>query len=149
VGATVEIFDGATSFGTTVATAAGTWSRAITVPSDGAYLLSARARTLGATSPSSSIRVIQVDTRPPAPPVITAPATTATMSFTLTGTAEPGTTIEVLENGSSRGTVAAPGGSWTKSFTGVPLGVRSYTAIATDIAGNRSTPSAPRALAIN
>ena len=95
------------------------------------------------------MRVIQVDTRPPAPPVITAPATTATTSFTLAGTAEPGTTIEVFENGSSRGTIAAPGGSWTKSFTGVPRGVRSYTATATDMAGNRSTPSAARTLTIN
>jgi hypothetical protein len=93
--------------------------------------------------------VIQVDTRPPGPPVITAPATTATTSFTLTGTAEPGTTVEVFENGSSRGTVAAAGGTWARSFIGVSRGVRGSTATATDMAGNRSTPSVARTLSIN
>ena len=52
---------------------AGTWCRAITVPADGAYLFTAKARNLGGTSPSSALRVIQVDTRAPAAPVITAP----------------------------------------------------------------------------
>ena len=54
----------------------------------------------------------------------------------------------MFENGSSRGTVAASGGTWTKAFSGVATGTRSYTAVATDMAGNRSVISAPRVLAI-
>jgi hypothetical protein len=141
-GSTVELFDGSTAFGTTTATAAGTWSRAITVPADGAYLITAKARNLGGTSPSSALRVIQVDTRAPAAPVITAPMTSTGSTFTLSGTAEPGTTVEVFENGSSRGTVSASNGSWSKSFAGVPTGTRAFTAKATDIAGNISVVSA-------
>jgi hypothetical protein len=147
-GSTVEIFDGGTSFGTTTTTALGTWSRAITVPADGAYLLTARARNLGGTSPSSALRVVQLDTRVPAAPVITAPAGTVPTSFTLTGTAEAGTTVEVFENGSSRGTVSAGNGTWTKGFTGVPSGTRTFTARTTDLAGNTSVVSAGASLQV-
>jgi hypothetical protein len=147
-GAIVEVFDGTTLFGTTTATVGGTWTRSITLPGEGAYLLTAKARNLGGASPSSALRVIQVDSLAPAAPQITAPATAAATSFTLSGTAEPGTTVEVFENSSSRGTVAATNGNWTKSFSAVVPGARSYTAIATDMAGNRSAMSLTRTLSI-
>lgn len=142
LGATVEVFADGTSLGTTTASASGTWTRTVIVPSDGGYLFTATARNLGGTSPSSAIRVIQIDTRAPAPPVITAPAGSAPTTFTLTGTAEAGTTVEVFENGSSRGTVATSNGTWSRTLTGVPSGTRTFTAGATDFAGNRSAVSA-------
>jgi hypothetical protein len=120
----------------------------ITVPADGAYLLTARARNAGGTSAHSSMRVVQVDTRAPSAPALIAPTGTAATSFTLTGNAETGTTVEVFENGSSRGTIAASGGSWSKAFSGVERGTRSYTAVAIDMAGNRSATSQARTLAI-
>ncbi len=141
-GSTVEIFHGATSFGTATVAAAGTWARAVTVPADGAYLITAKARTLGGTSPSSGTRVIQVDTRAPEAPVITAPIASTGSTFTLTGTAEPGTTVEVFENGVSQGTAAASNGTWSRTFSGVPTGTRTFIAKATDFAGNTSVVSA-------
>ena len=45
-------------------------------------------------------------------------------------------------NGSSRGTVAVGSGTWSKTFTGVPTGTRTFTAKATDYAGNVSAISA-------
>ena len=114
----------------------------MTVPSDGAWLFTAKSRNLGGTSPASAIRVVQIDTKPPAAPVITAPITSTGSSFTLTGTAEPGTTVEVFENGVSRGTVSAGNGNWSKTFTGVPTGTRTFTAKAIDFAGNASSASA-------
>jgi hypothetical protein len=141
-GATVEVFDGAISFGTATASLSGIWSRLVTVSADGAYLFTAKARTLGGSSPASAMRVIQVDTMAPAAPVITAPIASSGPSFTLSGTAETGSTVEVLENGSSRGTVAVSNGTWSKTFTGVPAGTPTFTAKATDLAGNVSVISA-------
>ena len=110
-GATVEVFDGVTSFGTATASITGAWSRIVTVPADGAYLFTARARNLAGSSPSSALRVIQIDTRPPAAPVITG----IISPFTLVGTAEAGTTVELFENGQSRGTVSAANGTWSRA----------------------------------
>lgn len=148
-GATVEVFDGTTSFGTTTATPTGTWTHVLTVPSDGAWLFTAKARNLGGTSPASAARVLHVDTKPPAAPVITAPISGTGSSFTLTGTAEPGTVVEVFENGSSRGTISTSNGTWSKTFAGVPTGTRTYTAKAIDFAGNVSPVSASYYLQIN
>lgn len=73
--------------------------------------------------------------------MITAPVGNASTTFTLIGTAETGSTVEVFENGSSRGTVAAGNGAWSKLFSGVASGTRTFTAQAIDFAGNRSAVS--------
>ena len=135
-GATVEVFDGATSFGTATASIAGAWSRIVTVPADGAYLFTAKARNLAGSSPSSALRVIQIDTRAPAAPAITG----IISPFTLVGTAEAGTTVELFENGQSRGTVSAANGTWSRPLS---AGAGSFTARTTDFAGNQSPVSAP------
>ena len=93
--------------------------------------------------------MIQFDTRAPAAPVITAPITSSATAFTLSGTAEPGTVVEVFENGVSRGTVATSNGTWSKAFSGVPTGTRTFTAKATDYAGNVSTISAGYYLSVS
>jgi hypothetical protein len=118
------------------------------VPADDAYLLTAKARNSGGTSSPSALRVVQVDTHAPTPPVITAPSTSAGTSYTLTGTAEAGTTVEVFENGISQGTVAAVNGNWTKAFSNVARGARTYTARTTDMAGNVSPTSTAHTLQI-
>jgi hypothetical protein len=81
---------------------------------------------------------IELDTVAPGAPVIT-----SADGGMLTGTAEPLATIEVLDDGASIGTTTAGGdGSW--SFP-IPAGGRhTYTARATDAAGNASPLSAPR-----
>jgi large repetitive protein len=115
---------------------------------DGAYVVFARASNLGGTSPASGNRVVQVDSTPPPPPVIAAPVVAGT-TVTVSGTAESGTTVELFEDGSSRGTVATSGGRWSRSLSGVGTGTRSYTARAVDFAGNVSTLSAPAAVLVN
>ena len=142
-GSTVELFDDSASLGTTVATASGSWSRTITL-TDGGHLVTAKATSLGGTSPASAIKVIMVDTRAPAAPSFTAPAAGSTVatSFTLTGTAESGTTLELFDNGISQGTIAAMGGTWSRQMSGVVSGTHSFTARVTDLAGNVSAMSA-------
>jgi probable HAF family extracellular repeat protein len=143
-GTTVEVLHGGTSFGTTTATLTGTWSRTVTGLADGTYLFTAKARNLAGASADSAVRVVFVDSTAPAAPVITTDGPVPA-SFTLTGTAEPGSTVEVLMNGVSQGTVAAVNGTWSKPFS-VGAGTRTYTARATDLAGNTSVLSAGRSL---
>ena len=49
--------------------------------------------------------------------------------------------MEVFENGTSRGTIAAGSGAWSKTFTGMPTGTRTFSAKATDYAGNAAAIS--------
>jgi hypothetical protein len=149
---TIELFDDTTSVGTTVATALGTWSRSLTGVTDGAHLYTARASNIGGTSPASSALVLRVDKTPPPAPAVTSPAAGSTVSgasFTLSGTAESGTTIELFEDGVSRGTIAAISGAWSRPMSGVTAGNHSYTARATDLAGNVSALSGAYTLHVN
>jgi hypothetical protein len=62
--------------------------------------------------------------------------------LTISGTAEPGSSVELLEGASSRGTTnTTVGGTWSRTLTGVADGSHTYTAKATDAAGNASTAS--------
>jgi hypothetical protein len=94
--------------------------------------------------------VIQVDSTAPAAPVFTSPAAGSSVpsSFTISGTVESGTTVEVFENGSSRGTTAGSDGTWSRTLYNVPSGLRSYTARAIDFAGNVSAMSETRTVAV-
>ena len=151
-GSTVEVFDDNSSRGTTVVTAAGTWSRQLTGITEGSHLFTAKASNVAGTSPESSIRVISVDTVAPGTPAIVTPAAGSTVprSFKITGVGDPGTTIEMFEDGGSRGTLAVGwDGTWSRSFTSVPTGSHSYTARATDIAGNVSPASVARTVRVN
>jgi hypothetical protein len=86
-----------------------------------------------------------VDTRPPAPPVITSPPNNSIDidgNFAVSGTAEAKSTVELFEGSASRGTATADGsGNWSISLTGVGEGSHTYTARARDAAGNTSDPS--------
>jgi hypothetical protein len=145
-GSTVEVFDDGRTMGTTVTAANGTWTRTVTGVGDGSHLLTAKARNMGGTSAASAMRVVSVDTTAPAVPGFTAPAAGSSQptTFTLTGTGESGSTVELFENGSSRGTIAVSNGRWSRTMTGVNRGTRNYTARATDIAGNVSALSSAR-----
>ena len=146
-GATVEIFEATTSRGTTVATG-GTWSKTLSGVTDGTHTYTAKATdAAGNVSPASASRTVKVDTTAPAKPAFTAPADNAllgTSSPTLSGTAEAGATVEIFEGTTSRGTTVATGGTWSKTLTGVTDGAHTYTAKATDAAGNTSVASDAR-----
>ena len=86
-----------------------------------------------------------VDTRPPAVPVITSPPNDSVDddgNFTVSGTAEANSTVELFEGLASRGTdTADSSGNWSVSLTGVGEDSHDYTARARDAAGNTSDPS--------
>ena len=86
--------------------------------------------------------VLQIDTAPPAPPVIATDIANQNKTVILTGTAEAGSTITMYEKQSALGQINAdPSGAW--SFTTIPLsnGVHTFVATATDAAGNISALS--------
>ncbi len=93
----------------------------------------------GTDSRTITITVNAAPTTPTAPSVsiITTPQTVNTASFTLTGTADAGSVVEVLQNGSSVGTETATGGTWTIIVT-LDGGANTFTATATDADGNTS-----------
>jgi Bacterial Ig-like domain/FG-GAP-like repeat/Bacterial Ig domain len=86
-----------------------------------------------------------VDTIAPSVPVITSPLNNsidADGNFTISGTAEANSTVDLFEGSVSKGTATADGsGNWSIPLTGVGEGSHTYTAKATDAAGNTSGPS--------
>lgn len=129
----VEVFNGTTSLGT--ATPSGkTWSFTTTALGEGTYNFRARATNGTVTSPASPRAfVVTVDmTAPMAPtvnnvvddkmPVVgTVPrnGTTNDRTLTLTGTAEPGSRVEVFAGPTSLGIATLVGSTWR--FTTKPL----------------------------
>ena len=153
--ATVEVFDGSTSLGSTLANGAGAWSLQTGVLAEGTHTLTATASdAAGNTSPASAQLDVEVDITAPLPPTIDLTAASDTGESdsdditldntpTLAGTAEAGATVEIFDGTASLGTtVADSAGAW--SFTSPLLadGAHSLTATASDAAGNSSTPSA-------
>jgi Bacterial Ig-like domain len=108
------------------------------------YLLSAKATNLGGTSAASPMVIVMVDSTAPDPPAFVSPAAGSSVagSFTISGTAEDGSTVELFEDGASRGTIAVVGGNWSRQMSLVAPGYHSYTARAIDFAGNVSAFSA-------
>lgn len=94
------------------------------------------------------------DTTPPNAPTVTGiaddrgssntDAITNDPTLTISGTAEANSTVEVFRDGGSIGTTPVNGsGDWTFDYTGTSLddGLYSFTATATDAAGNTSAAS--------
>jgi CSLREA domain-containing protein len=127
--------------------AACTSPRIYTGLSDGSHTFQVRASDVpgnGDSSPASYTWLI--DTTAPAAPVVIAPAngsTTTNPLPTVTGTAEPDSTVTVFIDGSSIGTTAADGaGNWSKLLsTSLADGPHTVKASATDAAGNTSPDS--------
>ncbi|HVL88696.1 MAG TPA: Ig-like domain-containing protein [Actinomycetota bacterium] len=135
-GSTVQLFFGPTFLGASFANP--TWSITASF-SDGSYTVTAVAiDAAGNVSPGAN-RSVVIDTTPPAAPVITAPASGATVGpgTAVTGTAEAGATVRLFDGPVLLGqTVANPGWSITPSTS--PEGPRTVTAFAVDPAGNTS-----------
>ncbi|MBX9701944.1 MAG: hypothetical protein K2X74_21090, partial [Acetobacteraceae bacterium] len=163
-GSTVTVRDGATVVGSAIATAGGTWSLTTVALAEGARSLTATATdAAGNASGASAAFAVTIDTTPPAAPAITAVTDNAgaitgavapggltdDATPTLSGTAEAGSTVTIRDGATVLGTTTADGaGAW--SFTPAVLaeGARSFTATATDHAGNVSAASAARTLTI-
>ncbi len=159
-GSTVTIFFNGASQGTTTAGASGTWTFRAPERPDGAYVITANFKdAAGNTSPTAEPCTITIDTVAPAPPVITGFAidsgslgdrVTNDTTPTITGTAEPSSTVSVLFGGTPEDTTTTnANGQWTYTTTPKPDGVQTITAKATDAAGNTSGASAPLAITID
>jgi flagellar hook assembly protein FlgD len=148
-GATVEVVitdaDGNETTYETVVEEDGTWTVVPTIPlPDGeTTVVATQTDEAGNTSPASEPVTFVVDTTAPEAPVITSPAEGSTTTDTtplVTGTGEPGATVEVKIDGVVVGTTTVkPDGTWELQVT-EPLsgGEHTVSATQTDEAGNTS-----------
>ncbi|MCT4610093.1 MAG: Ig-like domain-containing protein, partial [Pelagimonas sp.] len=148
----LELYRDGVSVGTIPVNGAGTWNFASTTLANGTYVFTARVTDLaGNTSPASAPLSVTVDAAAPAAPIIigisddtgtAGDGTTSDDTPTLSGTAEADTSIELFRDGVSLGTVKADGsGMWSFASATLADGDYSFTARATDAAGNASALS--------
>lgn len=139
-GATVEIFDGATSLGSGQTDSNGVARIQSSTLTEGSLSITARATdAAGNTSITSDSAQIQVDLTSPDAPVIT-PITTYSLRPTLSGTGETGAQLELFDNGVSVGTATVNGsGNWSLTLPAdLSDNTHEFTAHLTDEAGNIS-----------
>ncbi len=84
----------------------------------------------------------QIDTTPPAAPVILGDTVIGTNRLTLNGTAEANSTVTLFDGATQLGTAAAnASGTWSFTTGTLAAGANSFTATDTDAAGNASAVS--------
>ncbi len=150
----VTLSNGGTVLGTVTASATGTFSFIPTGPlPEGAASITATVQdAAGNVSTASTPLTVVVDTTAPAAPIITTPAgVTADGTPTITGTAEAGATVTVLNGGTALGTTVVDGaGNWSFTPTGdLGEGPHVIAATATDAVGNLSPTGAGITLTID
>jgi hypothetical protein len=140
---TVQVFDGAIQIGTAVANASGAWSFATATLMDGVHsFISRDMDAAGNISAPSSVLSVTVDSLAPAAPVIVGDVITSTDQVILSGTAEANSTVTVFEGATQLGMAAVnASGAWSFTTTPLAVGSHTFTANATDAAGNISLPS--------
>ncbi|MFV0525773.1 MAG: Ig-like domain-containing protein, partial [Acidimicrobiales bacterium] len=94
------------------------------------------------------------DVTPPAPAVITSPTDGSTLATTapiVSGTVEPGATVQVKDaGGTTLCTATATGsGDWSCVAEGLSQGAGTLTAWASDPSGNQAAPSTPVAVTVD
>jgi hypothetical protein len=160
-GSTVTVYVGGVAVGTALVGQDGRWEYTFAEDlADGNHIIAVEATDLaGNTSPPTADFPIVVDTTAPDAAVIgelsdnVGPMTgvindgdtTDDSTPTFTGTAEPNTTLIILDNGVEIGRVPVDGdGNWT--FEPAPElldGAHSFTTVVEDAAGNQSPESTP------
>ncbi|WP_158286402.1 Ig-like domain-containing protein [Chitinophaga sp. S165] len=145
---TVTIYRGVIVVTTVTANASGNYSYTFNPAlADNVYALSATATdAAGNISVHSPVLNITVDTQAPPAPVVSAVITPANDNTpTVTGTAEPNSTVTIYRDGALAGsTIADASGNYAYTFTSsLPDGLRGITATATDAATNTGPQSAP------
>lgn len=135
--ASVQVFSGANPAGSpATADGAGNWTASVPL-ADGTHSLTAKTVDAGGASPSSNSRTVTVDTTAPAAPVIVSPAEAALhggTAVTISGTAEPLSTVQILEGAATIATVGSTG-TWSTTVN-LSKGPHAIMARATDVAGN-------------
>ena len=153
-GQTVTVLLGAASYTTTVA--ANAWT--VTIPatdvqalSEGGVAITASVSNAAGTPAPEATTTLDVDTIAPDAPVITGftddtgtlgDGVTSDTTPALSGTAEAGSTVEVFDGETALGTTTADtNGDWTFTTNPLTAGAHSFTATATDAAGNAGAAS--------
>lgn len=135
IGQRVELFDDVTSKGPAAADGSGTWSAVVSALGIGPHRIKAVA--LYGSKLESGVHSFEV--RQGATPVITRVVDSKGTSIvnggrtyetglTLHGTAQTGLQVQVLDNGTPRPPVAAPGGNWQSGLSGLTGGRHAFTA---------------------
>jgi hypothetical protein len=158
---TINIYLNGAAVFTTQASASGNWSQTIGVLANGAYSYTATATDAAGnvSAPSSPLAFTVATTAPSAPTIADAAVVNGTVNAAndtaaqaLAGTAGANDTINVYLNGATTAaytTQASASGNWSQTIGVLPSGSYSYTATATDAAGNISAPSSPLAFTVN
>lgn len=161
-GSTVTVRDGDTVIGSTVADGNGNWSVTPTQPlGEGNHSITTEVTDpAGNSSGVSAPIAVEIDTSAPGAATdvtlvndANEPITGSTNDNTptLSGKAEPGSTVTVSDGGTVIGTAPVDGnGNWT--FTPNPPlgdGDHSLTVVVTDPAGNSSPPTTPIAVVVD
>ncbi len=103
-----------------------------------------------ATPPPAPVVASATDDQPEGIGALASGAITNDATPTLAGTAEPGSTVEVLAGASTIGsTTADAAGRWQLPATALPDGETRFTAVASDSGGRASGASAPFTLTID
>jgi len=151
---TIKILDGTKQIGTATADDKGNWSFTSGALADGSHKFSATATTSAGTSPASTALAVVVDKVAPVAPTISVSTSAAALAAShvaqLTGTAEAGSTVKVFDGTTQIGTATAgSNGAWSLTTGNLATGNHSFTAKATDAAGNTGTASAAAAVTIS
>ena len=156
---TVKVFDGATLLGSAVANGSGAWSFTTAALASGAHSLTATATdAAGNTGVASTALSVTIDTTAPAAPSIASfsPDTgtvgdgiTSANVLTLTGTAEANSAVKVFDGATLLGSAVANGsGAWSFTTGTLSNAAHSFTATATDAAGNAGVASSALAVTV-
>lgn len=135
-GGTITIYDNGVAVGTTTVLPNGTWSVTPEGPlADGAHTITVvETDAAGNQSAASEPIIFTVDTTPPLAP---GDLVVSNDGGTITGTAEPGSTVTIREGDAILGTpVADSEGNFSLTLTPPKLNGEILTADATDAAGN-------------
>ncbi|WP_271586103.1 Ig-like domain-containing protein [Bradyrhizobium sp. CCBAU 53415] len=140
---TVKVFDGKTQLGTVTADAKGAWHYSTAALPDGKHSFTATDTVSSVTSKASTALDVTVDTAAPDAPVMLSDSTTHNRA-TVSGTAEAGSLIKLYEGTNLLGTATvASDGGWSVTTPNLKQGSHTFTATATDAAGNTSALSQP------
>ena len=104
------------------------------------------------TDPTPAHYDWMVDITAPAAPMISSPPEGGRVgsSFTVSGTAESNSTVQLSEGTASKGSATASGtGNWSILLSGITQGSHAYKAKATDTAGNTSAESNSRTVTVD
>lgn len=140
---TVKVYDGTSQLATVAADSSGAWHYTTAALPDGKHSFTATDTVAGVTGAASTALDVTVDTAAPNAPVLLSDPTTHNHA-TVSGTAEAGSLIKLYEGTTLLGTATvANDGDWSVTTPNLKHGSHTFTATATDAAGNTSALSQP------